>query len=226
MSYLQIVNGQPLANDLDCAPQIAGIKQQLSEQLTKENVAQGLKPEQRDHLVELVLHWEARYGLQREDPQFEKLLRIDAIKGGGQRRKFARKVRKALKALDDALAYAHSIRDGLFGATLPYSVVPRLEETKAVLLNTGVEGPDFVRPIPDRLGADEQLFANPRTDATLALMDFFKVCELTQNEASQRTARIGNALGWWDVHTSDHHESHNPNRSRAIERRISRRTDR
>jgi hypothetical protein len=53
---------------------------------------------------------------------------------------------------------------------------------------------------------------------------FIDVCGFTKSQASQRTARIAATFLDWHVNDSDHHESANPNRSRAMLKRFSRQT--
>lgn len=205
-------------------------KRQFSDRLERLGAFRDLGAAERDRLTDIVLDLAGDYSWVHEYPHADKWLRIDRKVGPGQRRKFARKVKDALAAVDVALAYVAQIGSGdhrneLLGRNLNGFATPYLSGAKVALQNILHDFEYFIAPASEKFTpGSESMFAEKRPEVRGVLQDFFiKECGLTESNASQRTARIGNEFGWWPPVAESDPDSSNPTRSRAILRSASRR---
>jgi hypothetical protein len=202
------------SNDLDTA--IANHRAALADQLRNLGVADGLDETQFTRLLDNALNLVARYELWRAYPAAKRLSKVEQRVGLQQRKMFRTKVGAALAAVNDVLKYAAKIKTGsqpnpLFAKSVDALAVPPLEQARAALKAIPLDWGNF-KTVRDVLP-----FEDPKSDARVALMDFFTdVCGLTKSQASVRAGQIGNAVLGWAVDVVDKSESANPNRARAV----------
>ena len=189
----------------------------------------GIDIRQQQRLVAIVMRLRATESWRQRYPEAGRQLRVEQKSGRSQRRIFGNRVKAALNAVHDTLKYAAKISHGneLFGRSVVAFAVPHLKTAQAALedLRHGIETFGIIKnPVSDGLtDVGRALYTDQRPLARQELMDFFEnECNLTNREASVRTARIGNRFKWWTVHEQDHHESANPKRARSITRSVAR----
>lgn len=204
---------------------LAAEKRQVRDRLEHLGVTRDLGPQSRDRLTDIVEQFSGAYGLWQRYRQAEKRIRIDQRFGSVQRTMFKRKVKNALAAVDAALKYVSQVSGGarrneIFAQTLRGLATPYLQDAKTALQTIPLRFGNFTRSASV---SGFQGFPNPKRKARAVLMAFFvDTCAHTKSQASQRTARIGNAFFDWDIDEYDHHESANRKRSRAVLKSLSR----
>jgi hypothetical protein len=186
-------------------------QERIHQALTQLGVYEGLASDAKPRLVDLVSACVAAHRSRAMFPKAsQKWLQLDEKHGTGQRRMFARKVRKALASIEDVLDYVARVgsepgRNELFSRALAGLAVPNLRDAKTALEAIPLDNNVFLAPTSTRINeAGHALLAESQSESTETLYRFFREsCALSGRESDRRTAVIGNALLGWRVKVDD-----------------------
>lgn len=223
------------AEDRRCEARIEEIKQRLNDL----DVLGGLSEAQRTALATAVFDCAARYELAYITRTDEKLKRetIHMKRSPGQIRKLTRRVRGIQARLGEAIAYAESVRasgNEYLARDVEGSVLSFLRRAQADLDDSawlrlgqaGVADPDLLEkawsqmrlpapPVSPAVTTQRQIQESLKETTVLWLWHALRRCGVGANEASRRTAKVGNAL--WNFQLAESvANSHTPERSPAV----------
>jgi hypothetical protein len=202
-------------NSLDVSPR--GRKRLVLRELDELHVLDELTPKQRARLARIVLEI-----IVAQERSANPTWRRD---GAGQIRTLGRRVDKLQKAFDDLDKYWTRLGGGPTPTpdltTLPDAIDEHfgfswtLDRIRIALDELTAPARFDPEPAPSKIAITERLF------------EFFKTeCGRNKSTSSRLTARVGNAFFGWKINERDQHDSHNPERSRAVLKALARRAKR
>jgi hypothetical protein len=224
--------GRTRADGLDVKQFSAAQRRKVAGKLVAMGVIDNLTSAQSERAVDIVLRFDAHNAFRKGVPADALTnVQLDQRLGGGHRRMFAAKLKKAQSAVHDVLTYARNMgqrnRNPLFARTLTAFAIASLDEARRAIDSIPVWINQFHEP-PALTTEGLRLLRNPQAEATSALMEFFVAdCKLKKSDAAARTARIGNAFALWHVKFQPVTDgADRPQGSDAIRKRMARRSPR
>lgn len=201
-------------------------RNRLTEKLRQLGAMSGLTESQQKRLTQEVSFVSLYYSRRQEIGQAEK--QIDKLfdSGPSQVRRLQANLmalRRAFDKFKNRVVRVEQSDDALLGRVLEntFQLRSTLGQIQAALDKLDLSD-DAVERAMQKLWRPRIAVDDPTNLATRDLFEFFVQCGLGKNDASQRIAKIGNALWGWNIQDQDRSESYTPDRSAAILKRVKR----